>query len=320
MSSTWPEQHQQGCLTAERDVFRAWHPQSPLVWQWPTICECPVHRLLYILGHLTWNLKSTLPTIQWHASSLSNMHSNEPNTVVPIHILPYWHSKLHPSTPSFHLQQSCCTNANSEQPFQLRYATATHQPYTSMSRSTHALNLLRHRLTNAAKHLHHCMLVNQLQHMTPSKRFGFLLLWYASSHRTAIKYAPAMVPHTAACGDTSMNAVSKQLTLSQVAQLPHCRLWQDTSSQQYNLHCPHLHHACSTHPLHLQHWQPRWTRLQAVPAMPAVPKNAPSTNACDIPGHTCADHKDPAMPAWHQDTWSRKSRNYWPRLPTDIVL
>ena len=40
----------------------------------------------------------------------------------------------------------------------------------------HALKLPNHRPTNAAKHLCHCMLVNQLQHMTPSERFGFLLL------------------------------------------------------------------------------------------------------------------------------------------------
>ena len=65
MSSTWPEQHQQGCLTAERHVLRAWHPWSPSLWQQPTICECPVCQLLYILGHNTQNLKSTLPTIQW---------------------------------------------------------------------------------------------------------------------------------------------------------------------------------------------------------------------------------------------------------------
>ena len=69
-----------------------------------------------------------------------------------------------------------------------------------------------------------------------SERFGFLLLWYMSYHGTAIKYAPAMVPHTATCGDTFVNAVSKQLTLSQVAQLPHSRLWLDTTSQQHNLH------------------------------------------------------------------------------------
>ena len=65
MSSTQLEQHQQGHLTAEGDVFRTWHPGSPLLWQWPTICECPVHWLLHILEHNTWNLKSALPTIQW---------------------------------------------------------------------------------------------------------------------------------------------------------------------------------------------------------------------------------------------------------------
>ena len=85
-------------------------------------------------------------------------------------------SELHPSTANSHLQQNCCTNADLEQPFQPRYATATHQPCKSVSRSTHVLNLLRHRLTNAAKHLHPCMLVNQLQHTTPFESFGFLLL------------------------------------------------------------------------------------------------------------------------------------------------
>ena len=105
-----------------------------------------------------------------------------------------------------------------------------HQPYKSMSRSTHTLKLLRHRLTNIAKYLHHCMLVNQLQCMTPSEGFGYLLLWYASYHGTAIRYTPAMVPHTAACGDTFVNAVSKQLTLSQVAQLPHSRFQLNSTS------------------------------------------------------------------------------------------
>ena len=65
MSSTWPEQYQQGCLTTERVNLRAWHPGSPSLWQWPTICKCPVHWLLYILGYNTWNLKSALPAIQW---------------------------------------------------------------------------------------------------------------------------------------------------------------------------------------------------------------------------------------------------------------
>ena len=122
--------------------------------------------------HITHNPMDLLR----HASSLSNMHSKEPNTVVLTHSSPCWHSKLHPLTPSFHLQQSCCTNANSEQPFQPRYTKMTHQPYKSVSRLAHTLRLLNHRLTNAAKHLHHCMLVNQLQCMTPSERFWFLLL------------------------------------------------------------------------------------------------------------------------------------------------
>ena len=46
-------------------VCRAWHPQSPFLWQWPTICESRICQLLHILGHNTWNLKSALSTIQW---------------------------------------------------------------------------------------------------------------------------------------------------------------------------------------------------------------------------------------------------------------
>ena len=74
MSSIWPEQCQQGCLTAERDIVRAWHPWSPSLWQWPTICECPVCQLLYILGHNTQNLKSTLPTIQQICWGMCQVH------------------------------------------------------------------------------------------------------------------------------------------------------------------------------------------------------------------------------------------------------
>ena len=74
MSSTQPEQCQQGHLTAEGDVLRAWHPQSHSLWQWPTICECPVCWLLHILGHLTWNLKSALLTIQWICWGMHQVH------------------------------------------------------------------------------------------------------------------------------------------------------------------------------------------------------------------------------------------------------
>ena len=155
--------------------------------------------------------------------------------------------------------------------------------------------------------------------MTPSEIFGFLLLWYMSYHRTAIKYAPAMVPHTAACGDTFMNTVSKWSTLSQVAQLPHIRFWLDTTSQQHNLHHPHLHSTCSPHLLYLQHQQPWWIRLQ--PFLPhqlfkGMPQHQCLQHA--MPNLCC--HEDPAMPTWHPDAWSRKSKNFWPRLSTDLLL
>ena len=56
-------------LLLKGDVFRAWHPR-----QWPTICECPVHWLLYILGHNTRNLKSTLPAIQQICQGMHQVH------------------------------------------------------------------------------------------------------------------------------------------------------------------------------------------------------------------------------------------------------
>ena len=98
MSSTQPEQCQQGCLTAERDVCRAWHSQSPLLWQWPAICKCPVCWLLYILGHNTQNLKSALPTIQqihWGRHQVCQ-------TCTPISQVQQCWSAAHPaSTPSY---------------------------------------------------------------------------------------------------------------------------------------------------------------------------------------------------------------------------
>ena len=111
-----------------------------------------------------------------------------------------------------------------------------------------------------------------------------------SYNGTAIKYAPAMVPHTAAHRDTFVNAVTKWSTLSQVAQLPRHRLQLDTASQQHNLHCPHLHSTCS--PIHC-------TCNSGHPDEPGSScschasclKECPSTNACDIPCHTCAATK-----------------------------
>ena len=97
-SSTQPEQCQQGCLAAERDVSRAWLPWSPLLWQWPTICECLVCWLLYILGHITWNLKSTLPIIQWICQGMHQVHQ----TCTPMSQIQWCQSTACPtSTPSY---------------------------------------------------------------------------------------------------------------------------------------------------------------------------------------------------------------------------
>ena len=57
----------------------------------------------------------------------------------------------------------------------------------------------------------------------------------------------------------------------------------------------------------------------AVPAMPAVQKNAPAPMPVTSHATPCS-HEDLAMPTWHQDAWSRRSRNYWPVLSTDLVI
>ena len=90
MPSTWPEQCEQGHLTTEGDVFRTGHPWSPLLWQWPSVCKCPVCRLLYILGHITHEtsslhypqsngfteacIKSIKHALQWDKYSGANPH------------------------------------------------------------------------------------------------------------------------------------------------------------------------------------------------------------------------------------------------------
>ena len=148
--------------------------------------------------------------------------------------------------------------------------------------------------------------------------FGFPLLWYVSSHGTAIKYAPAMVPHTATCRGTSVNAASRQSTLSPVAQLPHCRLWQDPTFSGTTC-ITHLHHACSPLLLHLQHWQPRWNRLQLFLPCQLFRRMPQHQSLWHPMPHLCS-HKDLAVPTWHQDVWSRRSENYRPRLSMDLVI
>ena len=64
MYSTWPEQCQQGCLTAERDVCRALHLWSPLLWQWPTISKCPV-----CWFHISWGITHKTSSLHYPQSN-----------------------------------------------------------------------------------------------------------------------------------------------------------------------------------------------------------------------------------------------------------
>ena len=79
---------------------------------------------------------------------------------------------------------------------------------------------------------------------------------------------PAMIPHTAAHGDTSMNAVSKQLTLKALTR--HCFL-----AAQCTLPPPApCMQPTSAAPATLA---TQMNQAPAVPAMPAVQKNAPAS-------------------------------------------
>ena len=66
------------------------------------------------------------------------------------------------------------------------------------------------------------------------------------------------------------------------------------------------------------------TRHHFLVAQPALPQPAqhmqPTCQCLQHPMPHLCSHKDPAMPAWHQDAWSRKSTNYQPWLSTDLVV
>ena len=100
MPSTWPDQCQQGCLTTE-NILRAWHPRSPSLWQWPTICECPVCQLLYILGYNTQNLKSALPAIQQICQGMCQVHQ----TCTPMSQIQWCQPTAHPASTPRHTHQ-----------------------------------------------------------------------------------------------------------------------------------------------------------------------------------------------------------------------
>ena len=74
MSSIWPEQHCQSCLTAQRDVLWAQNSQSTPLWQWSLVCKCTVHWVLHLLGYHTQDLKPSLPTIKWICQGMCKIH------------------------------------------------------------------------------------------------------------------------------------------------------------------------------------------------------------------------------------------------------
>ena len=96
-----------------RRCFQSMASPKSALWQWPTICECPVCQLLYILGHITWNLKSALPTIQWicwgmcqvcqTCTPMSQIQQCQSTSA----LLALWATPINTKLPS--LQQSCCT-------------------------------------------------------------------------------------------------------------------------------------------------------------------------------------------------------------------
>ena len=116
--------------------------------------------------------------------------------------------------------------------------------------------------------------------------------------------------HLRECSVKAANTVPSGTTATLQALSSHCFLAAQPAS-------PHLHHACSPHLLHLQCWQARWNRLQmSLPCQ--LFRRMPWHQSLWHPMPHLCSHEDPAMPAWHQDAWSRRSRNYWPRLSTDF--
>ena len=77
------------------------------------------------------------------------MHSSVLSTVVPIHSLPSWHSKLLQSMPTSHHLLSSCTNANLELPSLPKSATLTQQPFKFMNRLLPTLDTFK---SQADKH------------------------------------------------------------------------------------------------------------------------------------------------------------------------
>ena len=189
----------------------------------------------------------------------------------------------------------------------------------SVSRSTHTLNPLRHRLTNASKTLaplcagQPVAMYDSLWKIWVPATVIHVLPWnsYQVCTSNGSTYCHAW-RHLCECSIKAANTVPSGTTATPKALTRHCFLVAQLAS-------PPPPPACSLHLLHLQHWQPRWNRLQLF--LPCQLFRRMPQHQClwhPMP-HLCS-HEDLAIPTWHQDTWSRRSRNYQPWLSMDLVI
>ena len=168
-----------------------------------------------------------------HASNLSNMHSKEPSIAVAdpqLALLTLWATPIDTKLPSpaellyqCWLRTTIPAKVSNNAPSSIH----VHEQIDTCSEVCQ-----RHRLTNTAKHLHHCMLVNQLQCKTPSWKFWVpaTVITCPTMGQLSSRYQQwfHILPHT----ETPLWTcnVKAVLTLSQVAQLPNCRFQLDNTS------------------------------------------------------------------------------------------
>ena len=297
MSSTQPEQCQQGHLTAERDVFRAWHPQSPLLWQWPTICECTQFTNFCIswgITHETSSLhyphsngfaeaciKSVKHALQWAKYSGANPH---------LALLALWATPIDTKLPSpAELLYQCWLRTTILAKIHNNDPSATHSPWADWQTCSEAAKSQADKCTKTLAPLYAgqpVAMYDTLQKIWVPATVIHILPW--NSYQVCTSNGS-----TYCCmhGDTSVNTVSKQLTLSQVAQLPHCRLLTrhcflagtTCIAPTCTMHAAHIHCTCNTS-------NPDETG-SSCSCHASCSKECPSTNACNIPCHTCAATK-----------------------------
>ena len=271
ISSIWPQQHCQCCLTAQRDVLRAWNSWSTSLWQWPSVCKCTVNWVLHLLGYHTPDLKPSLPTIKWicwgmcksmkHVLQCIKYSSTNPKLA----LLALWATPINAKLPSPAELLYWCQIRTTIPARIPNTKPAALQIYEWIDAHSDASKSQADKWWNP---LHPCILASPLQDTTPSARSGSLPLWYVSCWKTATKCAPVMAWSTAVWDDTSMNVVSSPLTLPQMSHQPHCRLLPDLAFLQHCLHLPSLHNYCSPHLLHLQWLWLQNHRHQLPPKLP----------------------------------------------------